>query len=73
MDLKKAQKYKIKRGVIWMAANKRFEVTQSQGTLDVIRVIKDTETGVQYLQTISGGGVGITLLVDAEGKPLLDK
>lgn len=30
-----------------MAANKRFEVTQFQGTLDVIRVIKDTETGVQ--------------------------
>ncbi|UAL54034.1 MULTISPECIES: DUF6440 family protein [Metabacillus] len=56
-----------------MAANKRFEVTQSQGTLDAIGVIKDTETGVQYLQTISGGGAGITLLVDAEGKPLLDK
>ncbi|USK35480.1 DUF6440 family protein [Bacillus sp. F19] len=27
----------------------------------------------RYLQTISGGGVGITLLVDAEGKPSLDK
>jgi hypothetical protein len=56
-----------------MAATKRFEVTQSQGTLDLIRVIKDTETGVQYLQTISGGGVSVTLLVDAEGKPLIGK
>jgi hypothetical protein len=26
-----------------MAGNKRFEVTQSQGKLDVIRIIKDTE------------------------------
>ncbi|WP_185956346.1 DUF6440 family protein [Melghirimyces algeriensis] len=51
----------------------RFEVSHVQGKLDIIRIIKDTETGVQYLQTITGGGVGLTLLVDEDGKPLKDK
>ena len=31
----------------------------------------DTETGVQYLYHAVGNSGGLTLLVDAEGKPLL--
>ena len=31
----------------------------------------DTETGVQYLYHSAGNSGGLTVLVDAEGKPLL--
>ena len=31
----------------------------------------DTETGVQYLYHAAGNSGGLTVLVDAEGKPLL--
>ena len=34
-------------------------------------VIVDRETGVQYLYAYRNGGVGMTVLVDADGKPLL--
>jgi hypothetical protein len=35
--------------------------------------VKDTETGVHYLFWDSGYGGGLTVMVDAEGKPLVDK
>ena len=31
----------------------------------------DTQTGVQYLLHYNGNAAGLTVLVDAEGKPLL--
>ena len=31
----------------------------------------DTQTGVQYLYHASGNSGGLTVLVDADGKPLL--
>ena len=34
-------------------------------------VLVDTQTGVQYLYHAAGNSGGLTLLVDAEGKPLL--
>ncbi len=34
-------------------------------------VLVDTETGVQYLYHAAGNSGGLTVLVDAEGKPLL--
>ncbi|MDR2605774.1 MAG: DUF6440 family protein [Oscillospiraceae bacterium] len=37
-------------------------------------VIMDSETGVQYLfATIGGYAGGLTVLVDKDGKPLIDK
>ena len=33
----------------------------------------DTQTGVQYLYHASGNSGGLTVLVDAEGKPLLHR
>ena len=36
-----------------------------------IRDRVDTETGVQYLYHSAGYSGGLTVLVDAEGKPLL--
>lgn len=51
-------------------SNKRFEEVYSQGTIDVMRIIIDKQTGVQYLQTQSGYSGGLTVLVDANGKPI---
>ena len=52
---------------------KRFETTVKQGTLEVVKIIRDNETGVQYLVHHAGYGSGMTVLVDQDGKPLLDK
>ena len=41
-----------------------FEGTQS-------RVLVDRKTGVNYLWTASGYAGGLTVLVDAEGKPII--
>lgn len=53
-------------------AEKRFEVIEKQGKLEVFKVIRDNETGVLYMSHASGYGLGMTVLVDAEGKPLVD-
>ena len=41
-----------------------FDTTQS-------RVLVDRKTGVNYLWTASGHAGGLTVLVDAEGKPIV--
>lgn len=38
-----------------------------------ITVITDKKTGVQYLFVKRGYGAGLTILVDEDGKPLLDE
>lgn len=51
---------------------KRFEEVHSQGGIfTALKVMLDTETGVQYLQWASGNAGGMTVLVDKDGKPLL--
>ncbi|WP_125582001.1 DUF6440 family protein [Levilactobacillus cerevisiae] len=53
----------------------RFEVDspQTKGATTV-QIITDKETGVQYLLGMYATlGSGMTVLVDAEGKPLLKK
>jgi len=52
---------------------KRFSLSKSVGALKGTRVITDTKTGVQYLFVYEGYSGGLTLLVDKEGKPLIDK
>ena len=54
-------------------SSKRFEEIYSQGQLKVNKVIRDNETGVLYLSHQAGYGVGLTVMVDQEGKPLVDK
>ena len=54
-----------------MAKDKRFEKVYSNGGLNVTEIWVDTETGVQYLFHAAGYAGGLTVLVDAEGKPLL--
>ena len=50
---------------------KRFEKTYSQGTLDVIEIFVDQETGVNYLFRGCGNSGGMTVLLDREGKPVI--
>lgn len=50
---------------------KRFQVVYTQGTIDVQRILVDTETGVHYLQTSWGYAGGLTPLLDRDGKPVV--
>ena len=52
--------------------NKRFEIIENQGFPSTYEVIRDNETGVLYMAYNSSFGVGITVLVDQNGKPLVD-
>ncbi|MDE6024358.1 MAG: hypothetical protein K2G45_02790 [Lachnospiraceae bacterium] len=52
--------------------SKRFEIIEKDGLVEGTRIIVDTETGVQYLMAHWTNVGGITVLVDRDGKPLLD-
>ncbi|PIC76087.1 hypothetical protein CSV74_12480 [Sporosarcina sp. P19] len=51
---------------------KRFEIIEKQGKLQQFQVIRDNQTGVLYMSQAKGYGLGMTVLVDAEGKPPVD-
>lgn len=51
---------------------KRFVISEKEGLMEGARIIVDTETGVQYLMAHWTNIGGITVLVDKDGKPLLD-
>ncbi len=55
---------KSKRFVCTEISGGGFDGTQS-------RVLVDRKTGVNYLWTASGYAGGLTVLVDAEGKPIV--
>lgn len=48
-----------------------IKVMEDSGFVSSNEVLVDTQTGVQYLYHAVGNSGGLTLLVDAEGKPLL--
>ena len=50
-----------------------IKVMEESGFISSNEVRVDTETGVQYLYHAVGNSGGLTLLVDAEGKPLLHR
>ena len=52
---------------------KRFVKTYSQGgfTKPAMEIWVDRVTGVNYLYTQSGYAGGLTVLVDAQGKPII--
>lgn len=54
-------------------AKDRFEVVYNQGLVNVAKVIVDRETGVNYLLASHDKqmGTGLTVLVDANGKPIV--
>lgn len=49
----------------------RFEKVYVQGIVNVIEIWVDRETGVNYLFHGSGNAGGLTVLLDAEGKPVI--
>ena len=57
-----------------MAKENRFQAEQltSQGSI-LTHIITDKKTGVQYLLAISPNmGSGLTVLVDKDGKPIIN-
>ena len=66
-------KYYLYNGGEYIMGNKRFESDKSTGISDGTKIITDTETGVQYLYAWSGYSGGLTLLVDKNGNPIVNK
>ena len=60
-----------------MAKNerKRFETVHQEGVMQVTKIIIDKKTGVNYLCIMDGtvGSVGITPLLDSDGKVIIKK
>lgn len=54
-----------------MAKNDRFEKVYSQGTMNIMEIWVDKETGVNYVFHASGYAGGMTVLLDREGKPVV--
>ena len=54
-------------------AKERFVEAYDQGIVNVAKIIVDTETGVNYLLASHNkmSGTGLTVLVDADGKPVV--
>lgn len=55
-----------------MDMENRFEFVEKNGFMQGTRVIVDKQTGVQYLLAHWTNVGGLTVLVDKDGKPLLD-
>lgn len=56
-----------------MAKENRFEVvyTQDVGFMGAVRILRDTQTGVEYLFTWYGNAGGLTPLLEADGAPVV--
>ena len=54
-----------------MGKNDRFEKVYSQGTMNVMEIWVDRETGVNYVFHASGYTGGMTPLLDRDGKPVV--
>ena len=54
-----------------MAKNERFEKVYSQGTMNVMEIWVDKETGVNYVFYAGGYAGGMTPLLDKDGKPII--
>ena len=51
--------------------DQRFVKSYSQGVVDVVEILVDRETGVNYLFRTNGYAGGMTPLLDREGKPIV--
>lgn len=54
-----------------MSKKERFEKVYSQGTMNIMEIWVDKETGVNYMFHASGYAGGMTPLLDREGKPII--
>lgn len=53
--------------------DRMVEVSSQAANYGWFEIYKDNETGVHYLVHDRNNGTGICVMVDAEGKPLVDK
>ena len=53
--------------------NDRFEKVYSQGTMNVMEIWVDRETGVNYVFHASGYTGGMTPLLDRDEKPVVSR
>ena len=51
----------------------RFEKVYKQGTLSIVELWVDTETGVNYMFVKDGYGGDLSPLLDENGKPVITK
>ena len=62
--------------VVHISKLERFEVVLKEGNglteAGQIMILRDKETGVQYLWVKSGYAGGLSPLLDSDGKPLID-
>ena len=49
----------------------RFKKVYTQGSINVVEIWIDTETGVNYMFHSSGPAGGLTPLLDKDGKPVI--
>ena len=54
-----------------MGKNERFEKVYTQGSINVMEIWVDKDTGVNYVFHASGSAGGMTPLLDREGKPII--
>ena len=54
-----------------MGKNDRFKKVYSQGTMNIMEIWVDRETGVNYVFHASGYAGGMTPLLDRDGKPVI--
>lgn len=54
-----------------MSKNERFEKVYAQGTVNIMEIWVDKETGVNYVFHASGYAGGMTPLLDRDGKPIV--
>ena len=54
-----------------MAKEQRFERAYTQGALQITEIWVDKQTGVNYLFVNSGYAGGMTVLLGADGKPVI--
>ena len=51
----------------------KVQKVYQQGTIDVVEIWVDTETGVNYVFHRNGNAAGFTPLLDKDGKPVVTK
>ena len=54
-----------------MSKGQRFEKIYTQGAMTTTEIWVDKETGVNYIYRQSGYSGGLTVLMDADGKPVV--
>lgn len=54
-----------------MAKNERFEKVYSQGTINIMEIWVDKETGVNYVFHVNGNAGGMTPLLGRDGNPVI--